>query len=187
MCSSDLELLDKTDPVVRHLLMVVLERFRSSRDDADFDPTRRTLVRDVHTPQIATRHLVLSHEITEAMKQEQFELFYQPICELATGRIAGFEALIRWQHPALGVISPLEFLWLAEQTGQIRDIGLWSLERACVDWPVLRAQSDHPTPFVSVNLSPSQLTDTGLVDQVSGILARHHLPVSALKIGRAHV
>jgi EAL domain-containing protein (putative c-di-GMP-specific phosphodiesterase class I) len=176
------ERLEKTDPVVRHLLLTILERYRSTRNQPAFDPTRSTTFRRDVTRGDATNQLRLAHDIAEALKEEQFEMFYQPICDLSSGRISGYEALIRWHHPVDGMISPLDFLWVAEQTGQIREIGLWTLERACLDWPTLRERIIHPKPFVSVNLSPSQLTGDGFIGDVKNIVNRHQMPAAELKL-----
>ena len=176
------ELLEKSDPVVRHLLLIILERFRSTRSQPTFDPTRSTIVRRDKTRGVATKQLGRAHDITEALREEQFEMFYQPICDLRSGRLAGFEALIRWHHPAEGMVSPLDFLGVAELTGQIREIGLWTLDRACIDWPALRARINHPKPFVSVNLSPSQLTGDGFVGEVKKIVSKHRMPAPELKL-----
>lgn len=176
------ELLEKTDPVVRHLLMTILERYRSTRNQAAFDPSRSTVFRRDTTRGVATQQLRLAHDIAEALREKQFEMFYQPICDLSSGRMAGFEALIRWHHPVDGLVSPMDFLWVAEQTGQIREIGLWTLEQACLDWPSLRQRLNHHTPFVSVNLSPSQLTGDGFVGEVKAIVSKHRMPASELKL-----
>lgn len=176
------ELLEKTDPVVRHLLLTILERYRSTRSQPAFDPSISTIFRRDTTRGIATQQLRLSHDIAEALREEQFEMFYQPICDLSSGRLAGFEALIRWHHPVDGLISPMDFLWVAEQTGQIREIGLWTLQRACLDWPTLRSRINRQKPFVSVNLSPSQLTGDGFVDEVRNIVSRHQMPAPELKL-----
>jgi EAL domain-containing protein (putative c-di-GMP-specific phosphodiesterase class I) len=176
------ELLEKTDPVVRHLLLTILERYRSTRNQPAFDPSRSTTFKRDKTRGVATHQLRLAHDIADALREEQFEMFYQPICDLSSGRVAGFEALIRWHHPVEGMISPLDFLWVAEQTGQIREIGLWTLERACLDWPALRQRINHNNPFVSVNLSPSQLTGEGFVENVKAIAVRHGMPPAELKL-----
>jgi EAL domain-containing protein (putative c-di-GMP-specific phosphodiesterase class I) len=175
------ELLEKTDPVVRHLLLTILERYRTTRPQTSNatpgDAANRDKLRDT-----ANQQLKLAHDIARALTDNQFEMFYQPICDLSSGRIAGFEALIRWHHPTDGMISPLEFLGVAEQTGQIREIGLWTLNRACQDWPSLRKRTNHPKPFVSVNLSPSQLTSEGFVGDVKNIVTRHQMPAAELKL-----
>lgn len=176
------ELLEKTDPVVRHLLLTILERFRSSRHQPVFNPTRSATFRRDATRGVATQQLRLAHDIAEALREGQFEMYYQPICDLSSARIAGYEALIRWHHPTEGMISPMDFLWVAEQTGQIREIGLWTLDRACSDWPTLRERINHPKPFVSVNLSPSQLTGDGFVGEVRALVERHQMPAAELKL-----
>lgn len=177
-----IELLDKADPVVRHLLLIILERFRSARTQPVFEPTETVVVRRDSTFGVATKRLRLSHDIAEALREKQFEMVYQPICDLSSRCPAGFEALIRWHHPTEGMISPLDFLGVAEQTGQIREIGLWTLEQACMDWPALRARIDHPAPFVSVNLSPSQLISDGLVGEVAMIFRKHGVPEREIKL-----
>lgn len=176
------ELLEKTDPVVRHLLLTILERYRATRSQPTFDPSRSSIFKRDTTRGAATQQLRLAHDIAEALREEQFEMFYQPICNLSSGRIAGYEALIRWHHPVGGMIPPLDFLCVAEQTGQIREIGLWTLEQACRDWPTLRQRINHSKPFVSVNLSPSQLTDVGFVGDVKTIVSRHQMPAPELKL-----
>lgn len=180
-------LLEKSDPILRHLLLVVLERFRGkqgntakagiSTDAEKEQSSRRSALKGE-----ATQKLSLAHGITRALTHEEFQLYYQPICNLADGHIAGFEALIRWHHPTEGIIPPMDFLWLAEQTGLIRDLGLWTLERASRDWPTLRQYTSYESPFVSVNLSPSQLTCESLVDDVKAIIARHNMPTTELKL-----
>jgi diguanylate cyclase len=180
-------LLEKSDPILRHLLLVILERFRSKQaDPAKSAQSEEALAEQTaHRNNLkgeATQKLSLAHGITRALAREEFELHYQPICNLADGSIAGFEALIRWHHPTDGVIPPMDFLWLAEQTGLIRELGLWTLERACRDWPILRQYSGYKSPFVSVNLSPSQLICESLVDDVKAIIARHNMPATELKL-----
>jgi EAL domain-containing protein (putative c-di-GMP-specific phosphodiesterase class I) len=176
------ELLEKTDPVIRHLLLVILERYRNKRNQPAFNPTQTATFKRDTLRGAATQQLRLSHDISRALNNEEFEMHYQPICDLSSGCIAGFEALIRWHHPTEGMMPPMDFLWVAEQTGQIREIGLWTLERACRDWPILRQRTNYRTPFVSVNLSPSQLTGDGFVDDVKMLISKHKMPTPELKL-----
>lgn len=176
------ELLEKTDPVVRHLLLVILERYRNKRNQPTFDPTQTATFKRDNLRGAATQRLRMSHDISRGLNNEEFEMHYQPICDLSSGSIAGFEALIRWHHPIEGMMPPMDFLWVAEQTGQIREIGLWTLERACRDWPTLRQRTNFRAPFVSVNLSPSQLTGDRFVDDVKAIISRHQMPAPELKL-----
>ena len=182
------ELLEKTDPIIRHLLLVVLDRFRNKRGASQPRTSSQMLEQDIVTNGRniirgeATQKLTMANDIGRALVNDEFEMYYQPICVLSSGQVAGYEALIRWRHPQDGLISPLDFLWLAEQTGQIRDLGLWTLERSCRDWPILRNSTNFEFPFISVNMSPSQLTGNSFVEEVKSILNRHQMPALELKL-----
>ena len=122
------------------------------------------------------RH-ALELDLRKAIATGQFELHYQPLVKLETGRICGFEALIRWNHPTRGMISPLEFIPLAEETALIVPIGEWVLRQACEDaakWP-----SDVR---VAVNVSPAQFRKAGLVQVVIDALASSGLPAGRLEV-----
>lgn len=180
-------LLEKSDPILRHLLLLILERFRDKHGGSAESATGAKLtpeqsIRRSAAKGEATQKISLAHGMSRALSHEEFQLYYQPICELANGRIAGFEALIRWHHPTDGVMQPKDFLWIAEQTGFIREIGLWTLERACRDWPALRKFTDHAAPFVSVNLSAAQLSDERLVEDVQSIIASQGMKPTELKL-----
>ncbi|MEO8333144.1 MAG: EAL domain-containing protein [Gallionella sp.] len=180
-------LLEKSDPILRHLLLVILERFRDKHDGSSGSATSVKLsaeqsIRRSAAKGEATQKISLAHGMSRALSREEFQLHYQPICDLADGRIAGFEALIRWHHPTDGVMQPKDFLWIAEQTGFIREIGLWTLDRACHDWPELRKFTDHAAPFVSVNLSAAQLSDETLVEDVQAIIANQNMRPTELKL-----
>jgi len=180
-------LLEKSDPVLRHLLLVILERFRNRNDESALSDTRTI----IPTEQSRQRSIVkgeamqilsLAHGMKRALAREEFQLYYQPICDLANGCVAGFEALIRWHHPSDGVIQPNDFLWIAEQTGLIHEIGLWSLERACRDWKTLKNFTDYEMPFISVNLSAAQLSNEMLVEEVKSIIASQKMNAAELKL-----
>jgi len=180
-------LLSKSDPILRHLLQVILERFRNSSSEPTNSPaltnlSHQTVQQNKSLKGEATQKLSLAHGITRALSRDEFQLYYQPLTHLSNGKIAGFEALIRWNHPTDGLIPPMDFIWLAEQTGLIRELGLWTLDRACRDWPQLKKLTTGELPFVSVNLSPNQLTGTGLVNDVKTIVARHGMNPAELKL-----
>ena len=112
----------------------------------------------------------LETEFRYAVVEKQFEVYYQPLHQVGTGSLSGFEALLRWKHPDHGYVSPLEFISLAEQTGLIKPLGAWVLEKACSDaahWP------SHLK--IAVNLSPVQFVKGKLVEEVE-----HALLVSGL-------
>lgn len=178
------DLLAKSDPILRHLLQVILERFRNQVTS----PSQHIVFSPAQSSQRAalkgeaTHKLSLAHALSHALNHEEFQLYYQPICSLKSGEIAGFEALIRWHHPTKGLVEPLEFLALAEQTNLIGEIGLWTLARACRDWATLKTITQVEIPFVSVNLSAMQLTSTTLVEDIKGTLSSCNMMPSELKL-----
>jgi len=133
----------------------------------------------------ALRRLTLEAELRLALGAGQLYLQYQPIVTPRDGVIRGFEALLRWRHPVLGMISPLEFIPVAEEVGLIGTIGGWVLEEACRQ---LRAwQQDHALPpplplSMSVNVSATQLAGGGLVDVVTRVLAESGIAHGSLKL-----
>ncbi|SPJ32150.1 sensor domain-containing protein [Kushneria phyllosphaerae] len=120
--------------------------------------------------QLARERLDLENDLRNALAQKELFLLYQPIHDITGTHITGFEALMRWRHPVRGVVSPLEFIPIAENSGLILEIGAWALVEACREasrWP-----SDQR---ISVNLSPAQFGRQGLVDEVA-----HALEVTGL-------
>ncbi|MET8147188.1 bifunctional diguanylate cyclase/phosphodiesterase [Actinoplanes sp. NPDC049668] len=113
-----------------------------------------------------TSHSPLAEDLAGVLERGELHVLYQPLVDLADGRPVGVEALVRWQHPRLGVVSPAEFIPVAEHTGAIADIGLFVLETAC------RQVAEWDGLYVSVNLSPRQLQEPTLVRDVLDVLAR---------------
>jgi diguanylate cyclase (GGDEF)-like protein/PAS domain S-box-containing protein len=122
--------------------------------------------------------LALSADLRRAVEREDFLLHYQPITQLDTGRLLGFEALVRWQHPERGLVSPAEFIPLAEETGLIVPLGRFVLREACRQLREWRTA--YPWLTVSVNLSARQLQDPGLVEEIERVLFETHLAPAAL-------
>jgi diguanylate cyclase len=121
-------------------------------------------------------HLV--DELRVAVEERQFVLHYQPQVNLRTGDISSVEALLRWPHPRLGMVPPLEFLPLAEEAGLIQALTALVLDQALTQCAVWRSAGRLLT--VSVNISATNLLHPGFIDLVQGTLSRHHLPASAL-------
>ncbi|MBE9106639.1 amino acid permease, partial [Nostoc cf. edaphicum LEGE 07299] len=117
------------------------------------------------------------------LKQEEFRLNYQPIISLTTGKIIGFEALIRWHHPERGLISPQDFIPLAEETGMIVSIGQWVLYEACHQMHKWHKQFPTSQPLtISVNFSGKQITQPDVFKQVKHILQQTGLEPCCLKL-----
>ncbi len=133
----------------------------------------------------AMQRFKLEHELRDALKNEEFRLFYQPIICLATGKLAGFEALIRWQHPIHGLIHPGEFIPLAEEIGLIKALDLWVLQAACEQMHQWQAQFPlSPTRplMMSVNFSPIELMQRNIVEIVTNIVRRYNFRQWYLKL-----
>src|SRR5687767_6782951 len=115
--------------------------------------------------------LQLEGDLEGALQRREFELFYQPIVSLASNEILGFESLVRWRHPVLGMIAPLDFIPIAERTGSIVPLGAWILREACVrlaEWHRTLPLRDDLS--VSVNISSVQWNDPTLIDQIQQAL-----------------
>jgi EAL domain-containing protein (putative c-di-GMP-specific phosphodiesterase class I) len=127
--------------------------------------------------------LQLETDLRHALERREFRNFYQPIVNLASGEIAGFEALLRWQHPTRGLLGPIEFIGVVEETGLIRELGWWNLSEACrqigewrAAWPANRDL------IISVNLSAKQFLQPNLVADIANLLREIKLPPDALKL-----
>ncbi len=129
----------------------------------------------------AMKLLSLEADLRGALEREEFVLHYQPKLDLITGSIAGVEALIRWRHPQRGMISPLDFIPLAEETGLIVPIGEWALDRACADAAEWRRRSGLPVG-VAVNISARQFRHGQLPQSVESALRHSALPAEALEL-----
>ena len=127
--------------------------------------------------------LSLESDLRRMVHGRELRLHYMPLVSLADGSINGFEALVRWEHPVRGLLAPGEFIDTAEHTGAIQEIGRWVIERACQDACVFqRAVGDDRELRMSVNLSPRQLADPGIVDHVATTLADAGLPARQLAL-----
>src|SRR5690606_19916199 len=137
--------------------------------------------REMHQLVLTTQQA--ERDLRNAMERDELRLEYQPIISLADGRITGFEALVRWEHPRRGLLGPDEFVPLAEESGLIVHIGWWVLERACEqmsEW--LNRFSAQQGLTMSVNLSAVQFRQPDLLERIDAILDRAELPGTALKL-----
>jgi diguanylate cyclase (GGDEF)-like protein/PAS domain S-box-containing protein len=124
----------------------------------------------------------LQADLDHALDAEQLVVHYQPLVDLATGRIDGYEALLRWQHPHRGLVSPAEFIPLAEASGLIVPIGRWVLREATAQAGTWQLPDDAAGPHVSVNVSVRQFRHPDLVHDVAEALERSGLPARRLTL-----
>lgn len=131
----------------------------------------------------AVNTIKLETDLRYAVEREEFRVFYQPIISLESGYLAGFEALIRWMHPERGMISPAEFIPIAESNGQIVPMTNWILWQACSQLSRWRWRSAaNRSLLISVNLSTKHFTQPDLVDQVKHTLQETGLDARCLKL-----
>jgi diguanylate cyclase (GGDEF)-like protein/PAS domain S-box-containing protein len=145
------------------------------RAKADGRGTFRLFEPEMHTELHARRALEL--DLRRALASDEFELFYQPQVNISSNEVSGYEALIRWRHPERGLVSPAEFIPVAEETGLIAQMGEWVMRQACREaaaWPVGLK--------VAVNLSPVQFRSRALVDNVVSALATSGLAATRLEL-----
>jgi diguanylate cyclase (GGDEF)-like protein/PAS domain S-box-containing protein len=127
--------------------------------------------------------LQLETDLRTALEREEFRNFYQPIVSLNSGRITGFEALLRWQHPTRGLVQPLDFIPVAEETGMIREIGWWNLQKACRQISAWNASRNGDSSLtMSVNLSVKQFLQPNLAGEIGKLLREVGLPPDILKL-----
>jgi diguanylate cyclase (GGDEF)-like protein/PAS domain S-box-containing protein len=137
---------------------------------------------DTKTRQQMMDLMVMENDLRQAIAAQEFRIHYQPIMNIKTGSITGFEALIRWQHPQQGLIFPDKFIELAEDTGLIIAIGYWILKESCRQLKQWRDQYPHLDLTMNVNLSLKQLTQSGFVSTVLDILHDVQIPPQSLKL-----
>jgi diguanylate cyclase (GGDEF)-like protein len=128
----------------------------------------------------ALSRLALENELRRALERNEFEVYYQPKVDIPSGRMNGMEALLRWNHPELGLVPPLDFIPLAEETGLIVPIGEWVLHSAATQTAIWHDKG-HPLR-VAVNLSPRQFQQTGLSETVNEIVRKASLDPSYLNL-----
>lgn len=147
----------------------------TSRAKADMTRTMRFY--EARMDESVRARRALARDLRAALDAGQLEMHYQVQTEIATGKTSGYEALLRWNHPDKGPISPADFVPLAEENGLILELGEWALQTACataVDWPMACK--------VAVNLSPVQFADSALPDMVRDVLRETGLPANRLEL-----
>ncbi|QEL12843.1 EAL domain-containing protein [Kushneria phosphatilytica] len=157
------------EQLFRQADLALYEAKRNGRNQYEFFSPRME--------EMARHRLDIETDLRQAMSNNELLLYYQPIRRSASMDLSGYEALLRWHHPTKGLIPPLQFIPIAEETGLIHEIGTWVLTEACraaMQWPVEQV--------VSVNLSPIQFARRNLVERVSGALEASGLPSARLEL-----
>ncbi len=134
-----------------------------------------------HVHDHSVQRLSMEHRLRGALANDELRLFYQPLVEVATGRVVGAEALLRWASPDFGFLAPDSFIHIAEQTGLIVDIGDWVLQTACGELRSWLTIHDKPLQM-AVNVSPRQFRDSRITASIGACLDLHRLPHGSLQI-----
>jgi diguanylate cyclase len=184
--------IENADPILRMCLAVVIDRYRETvgmlnhrNVRAEYSP-RNKAPSEIDF-QAAVDMLVLEREMRDALERREFELFYQPIVRLRSGRLCGFEALMRWRHPERGVIAPALFIPVAEASGLIVEMTRWCLEEVGRSLPALMtaalANVENVEPLtVSVNISGCDLGEPTFAASVAEILAAAGVDPGCIKL-----
>ena len=179
-----LDRLESGDPIVRTLVDSLLRRTRSiiaslpadvplpAEDVSCDDPTERSGIEKIR----------LETRLREALDAGTLEVRYQPLYDIPAGRVTSYEALVRWELPERGAVSPAEFIKLAEETSLIVPVGEYVLDRVLDVLSGLRAAGVEPLPSIAVNLSAKQLVEPGMARQIVARVQRAQLPKGALKL-----
>ena len=170
------ERLQAAEPVVYALMMSQLTRYRSALRNlvgAESGKSRGSAPIEQLTDSLAMGKIRLESDLRAALDRGELEVCLQPLLELASDRIAGYEALIRWQHPLHGVISPSEFIHLAEETSLILPVGDYVIDRVCSMLAELRERDDARLPFIALNVSARQVADPRLIERILERLHAH--------------
>lgn len=175
------------DPLLSHILQIIVDRYREA-----LGAPKRTSA----TPQedglhklreYAVNQLKIAQNLSDALANNELEVYYQPVVHLENGHLAGFEALVRWNQPNVGFVSPLSFIGVAESTGLIVPIGRWVLQSALATLAYFQAEMDRAHPgqralFMSVNVSARQLQEAGEIDVLAELVRESGIEPSRIKL-----
>ena len=177
------ERLASTDPIIRSLLEGQLKRYRGALAALQ-GKRQEPQVEQADTPseQIGVSKIRLETQLREALANDRLDVRYQPLLHVDSGKIAGYEALVRWTHPERGPISPAEFVALAEETSLIVPIGEYVFDTACRAVRTLIDAGADPLPFIAVNVSARQLGQPELIERIVARVDSAGLPRNSLKV-----
>lgn len=176
---------ESAEPILKLLLSVILNRFRHEQKLFRHPENggRESLRPDAENvvSKGAIDKIKLESDLRGALEKRELALHYQPIVSLASGHIAGFEALLRWRHAELGMIPPQSFIGLAEETALIVPIGRWVLEQACRDLVRFQAHARDDLSM-SVNVSGRQFAEPAFIGEIANVLAETSIDPETLKL-----
>ncbi len=176
------ERLTAADPVVRALLLSQLSRYRTALATFTGNAPVASPESASHEASRALDKIRLESQLRNALEKRELEIRLQPVQHIASGSLAGYEALTRWTHPERGVVSPADFIALAEETSLIVPVGEYVLREVCVALRRIADQAPHVKPFIAFNVSGRQVGDADYVERVLVQLREHAVQPAQLKI-----
>ena len=176
------ERLVKSDPIIRSLLTSLLRRYRSTLATLKGQEEVLSFADTNIFERITIDKIRLEGQLRSAIANQSLDLRFQPILDIAQNKIAGYEALVRWEHPEHGFISPDEFVSLAEETSLIVEVGEYVIDQACKAIKLLAEKAQQTDLFMAINVSARQLSHPGLIDRVIKRVENANLPDGSLKL-----
>jgi EAL domain-containing protein (putative c-di-GMP-specific phosphodiesterase class I) len=178
--------LKQSDPIIRSLMDVLLKRVRGLINP-EYDHEESHTDDEKILAQEGMHKMRFENELNRALENDEIINVYQPMVDLASGHISGFEALSRWTHADKGMISPFEFITLAEETDLIISMGLKIFDGACKQLAIFqdirnKTQAHLPSLFMSINVSSAQLSAKGFLNEIKRITEKHGVPAENIKI-----
>jgi diguanylate cyclase len=181
--------LQSADPVLRMTIQVILTRYRDTLTRANISNEGRNwppveMVELNYAEQTsAVEGIKIANDFKIALEKKELSLHYQPIINLQNGKIVGFEALMRWQHPQKGFISPLVFIPIAEKSGLIIQASQWALRESCQALTRIEGRTGHKKElFMSVNFSSHDFAADNFVDTIYGIISETDIPLNLVHL-----
>ncbi len=175
------ERLASTDPIIRALLEGQLKRYRGALAAMQ----GKSIAQDdgvTASEALGVGKIRLESQLREALNTGGLDVRYQPLLHVQTNKIAGYEALVRWNHPERGQISPVEFVALAEETSLIVPVGEYVFDTACAAVKTFIEHGADPKPFIAVNVSARQLSHPGLIERIVARVDAAGVPKGSLKV-----
>ena len=176
------ERLVKSDPIVRSLLTSLLRRYRSTLAALKGQEEVLSFADTNLFERITIDKIRLEGQLRAAITNKSLDLRYQPILDIEKNEIAGYEALVRWEHPDHGYVSPDEFVSLAEETSLIVEVGEYVIDQACEAIKVLSEKNSEKKIFMAINVSARQLSHPGLIERIIDRVEKAGLPEDSLKL-----
>lgn len=179
--------LKNADPLLSHIVQIVVDHYRESMGAPERTGTTSREDGLQKLREYAVSQLKIAQNLSDALTNNELELYYQPVVYLDDGRLGGFEALIRWNQRSAGCISPFGFIGVAEDTGLIVPIGRWVLQTALAALAEFQAEMErthpgHPSLFMSVNVSARQLQELGEIDVLAELVRASGVDPSRIKL-----